>query len=675
MTRDSEIRRVTVEFLRRGPRHNQLLSPLTDYLAVCEDFPAGVVHVPYEHAEVQVLLSELRYEVPDVVESARLRVIRERVGENIATMLATISGLPGSLRNNDACLTHLRLVMSAAELAMLPFEMAKLPVGPLGNGEEWLGLQSNWPVCITRGVRGIRTAARRWPKDPRILFVAGRDVPFTEHLRALADVLRPWETIEVDPEARKLTSKYLTACDDVTVDDLAELMQDGGFTHVHVLAHGAELDAQGERHGLELGDRVISGADLALALTTAENPSLPVVVTVAACDSGQQGSVILQGGTVAYELHTAGVMLVIASQFPMSEQASVPFARTLFQGFLSGTHPLHSIAALRRRLAVGFPDEHAWAGVIVYEDLPPDFDDQLAEVRYWQTRRAMLTTVDRLRELTGTADEPGKLMQDTGSPFPEGFPIPRFEDYGEARDAVAAAMSALPRSGPWSADSAGLLAAARKRTAEVAFWLSRAPDLTDAMKSELEAQSIEDLQESLTRYTSAMKLMLGTISAAVHEKASPHWLMGQILVLHALLGQGRDENLYATTELTARLALEDHEPGERGWANGTLLEFHLLKLATAEPPPVDAAERAVAAAKEIVRLCGIESEQVFSTLRQMRRYVYWWGHPDFRAALSHLGPSTTMWEERGVLAAAERIIAIFTPNMLSVHGHASGEKP
>jgi hypothetical protein len=233
-------------------------------------------------------------------------------------------------------------------------------------------------------------------------------------------------------------------------------------------------------------------------------------------------------------------------------------------------------------------------------------------------------------------------------------------------------MSALPSSGQWSADSAGLLAAARKRTAEVAFWLSRAPDLTTAVKSELEAQSVEDLQESLTRYTTAMKMMFGSISAAVHQKASPHWLVGQMLVLHALLGQDQSEGLFATVKLTAELALEDSDPGERGWANGTLLEFYLLQLAMSEPPAKDAAERALVAAKEIVRLCGIDSEQVLSTGRQLRRYVYWWGHADFRRALSAQGRSTVaMWEQRGVIQTAKRIIAILTPNVLAVGGHAS----
>ena len=37
------IRRVSVEFLRPGPSHNQLLSPYTHYLAVCNDAGAAVV--------------------------------------------------------------------------------------------------------------------------------------------------------------------------------------------------------------------------------------------------------------------------------------------------------------------------------------------------------------------------------------------------------------------------------------------------------------------------------------------------------------------------------------------------------------------------------------------------------------------------------------------------------
>jgi len=62
MSNEIPIRLVSVEFLRPGPPHNQLLSPLTQYLAVCGDAGAGVVTVPYEQGRFERLLKELRYQ-------------------------------------------------------------------------------------------------------------------------------------------------------------------------------------------------------------------------------------------------------------------------------------------------------------------------------------------------------------------------------------------------------------------------------------------------------------------------------------------------------------------------------------------------------------------------------------------------------------------------------------
>ncbi len=149
------IRVVEVELLRRGPRHNQLLSPLTDYLAVCADFPGGVVNVPYEQSEAENLLDELRYTVASTETSGRLGSVRERAGAQLAAMLESIPGLGGLLAtdHDDAVsLTHLRMVTSAGELALLPFELSKGPVGSGGIGDDWLQLQPDRPVCLTRHV-------------------------------------------------------------------------------------------------------------------------------------------------------------------------------------------------------------------------------------------------------------------------------------------------------------------------------------------------------------------------------------------------------------------------------------------------------------------------------------------------------------------------------------------
>jgi hypothetical protein len=48
----SEIRNVKIELLRAGPAHNQLLSPLTPYLALCGADGPVTVHIPFEHEQL-----------------------------------------------------------------------------------------------------------------------------------------------------------------------------------------------------------------------------------------------------------------------------------------------------------------------------------------------------------------------------------------------------------------------------------------------------------------------------------------------------------------------------------------------------------------------------------------------------------------------------------------------
>src|SRR4030095_9895310 len=102
---------VRLEFLRAGPPHNQLLSPLTPYLAICGDSPAGVVHVPYEHAVFERRLADLRYTGLSELRLAQLR----DTGADMARMLAEVPGLPGSIiSESDAAMSmiHLRITLS-----------------------------------------------------------------------------------------------------------------------------------------------------------------------------------------------------------------------------------------------------------------------------------------------------------------------------------------------------------------------------------------------------------------------------------------------------------------------------------------------------------------------------------------------------------------------------------
>jgi len=132
MIDDVRIRRVSVEFLRPGPAHNQLLSPFTQYLAVCNDAGAAVVTVPYEHRVFERRLKELRYETGD--QNDRLAMLHE-IGRDMGRILEAVPGFTGALANDasGATLVHVRLTLSAAELALLPFELAEVPVGSAGT--------------------------------------------------------------------------------------------------------------------------------------------------------------------------------------------------------------------------------------------------------------------------------------------------------------------------------------------------------------------------------------------------------------------------------------------------------------------------------------------------------------------------------------------------------------
>jgi len=66
----SNIHDIKLEFLRSGPAHNQLLSPLTPYLALCgADGPVSV-SLPFEHRQLLNRLDRLRYEVGGVAVAA-----------------------------------------------------------------------------------------------------------------------------------------------------------------------------------------------------------------------------------------------------------------------------------------------------------------------------------------------------------------------------------------------------------------------------------------------------------------------------------------------------------------------------------------------------------------------------------------------------------------------------
>ncbi len=253
------MKNVALEILRHGPPHNQLLSPITEYLALCGNHPSATVRVPYEHVQFLARHEALSYEneiratnTPAVRAEARRRreLQLQFTAQEMSDVFAAVPGLIAELKAcKEDAFTHFELVTSAAELALLPFELANSPNGCPGVGQP-LTLQSEAPLCLTRRVRRVDNEWFEWSDRPRILFAFNlppRDsaalVP--AHLLALRKAIDPWvgrdkEDTENSAVPPRRVGKYLSVLERASSRTIVEELSKGNYTHLHILAHGVE---------------------------------------------------------------------------------------------------------------------------------------------------------------------------------------------------------------------------------------------------------------------------------------------------------------------------------------------------------------------------------------------------------------------------------------------------
>ncbi len=639
-----KIRTIEAELLRPGPRHNQLLSPLTRYLGVCGDQAAGIVSVPYEHAGFLNLLDTLRYTVTDEENQGRRKQVLEQVGRELAAVLDQVPGLTGALNaggGGDDRLTHLRLVVSASELSLLPFEAAMAPEGS-GVGDSCLSLRTRGPVCPTRKIRSVPSEGVEWYTLPRVLFISGPEVPFEVQEEQLRRAIEPWTT------GARPTDYWLHTLRNAERDEIVEACRANDFTHVHVLAHGA-LDPRspGSPFGVLLADGVVSGHELATALASFTDGAvrLPTVVTLATCDSAGQRQVYTPDASVAHSLHSAGVPLVVASQFPLSVAGANRFVGQFYSDQFWGRHPLHTLHQARIEL-VGELYTHDWASLVVYEALPSDLDSQLEELQYWQSRRAHEAALGRLEaEVAAKNVEIDAILQDIDSK-----------------------AERLPKSGPYETESAGLRAAGHKRLAEEHFNLSR--NVEEAQRTRHLRTCLTHLQSALHEYREAAHSFLVNLETPVQRKANLHWVGIQVLSLAAVLDEpdadqtrANEQLRMAATLAASRDLASQTVPEYEAWALVSLCELAILGL---DDPTLSEEGRrqlcgeAQALARKISALRPLESEHRQNTARQLRRYWNWWGSEEFERDLEDFGVQPKdHWRAPGGLIDAAKEVAAF----------------
>jgi hypothetical protein len=619
------MRTITLELLRHGPAHNQLLSPLTPYLALCENHAAVTLHVPFEHNQFLHRLSALGYKFGEELRTFQLQDTARVLGE-------ILGGIPGlTAESNKAAddgeyLTHLRLIISASELALLPFELALSPGGLPGSGQHLL-LQPQMPMCLTREIRRVPGEQLQWPRKPRILFVAAAppvpeigSIPLESHLLALRRVIAPWVKYFDEKDARmqrQRIEEHLVFLPGASIEAIEQACASNEFTHVHILAHGVERKVNYDtRFFLALHKasnpsevEYISGTRLATALRPLQRPdneglARPVVVTLASCNSGDVGSVAGAGASIAHALHESGIPMVVASQFPLSFEGSVRLVECLYEGLLWGIDPRRLLYDLRRRLYAHFQDKHDWASLTAYVSLPSDFTSQLATVQIGQAMRSIEAAMNHADEATRQfLYQLDEVPPATDLPAPAtGQPARADREQEEAkkllddarekiRKAKQKLEKLLTRLPAEKVRILGLVASTEKREAEVIYSTVKAGSTDrNVPKQDLE-EAVKLLRRSQGHYWDTFMLNRANSWAAVqylslalivpyNQEETSSLQQGQAIYFSGA-DESRKRELHALWSLAQQLSLQDLNDTNRQqviWAHGNLIELYLLTL-------------------------------------------------------------------------------------------------
>lgn len=665
------MRTITLELLRHGTAHNQLLSPLTPYLALCENHAAVTLHVPFEHNQFLYRLRSLTYKLKDESRTFQLNDTARVLGE----ILSEIPGLTAESNKRDEDgqnLTHLRLIISASELALLPFELAVSPEGLPGAGQHLL-LQPQMPICLTREIRRVGGEQAKWPKHPKILFVAASPpgvgaIPLESHLLVLRRVIAPWMRY-YDPDdprvQRERVAEHLHVLPNASVEAVEEACASGHYTHVHILAHGVEVQENYDtRFALAMHSardpqqtEYVSGARLATALRASQRAdgdglSTPSVVTMASCDSGNVGSVAGAGASIAHALHESGIPMVVAGQFPLSFEGSVRIVDCLYEGLLWGKDPRILLYDLRRRLYTQFRENHDWASLTAYVSLPPDIDKQLEDVQVEQAMESINAAMEHADVATRRLSTSSRIKEKEdearqGSEEIHVLIMKALEKIVKAKDRLKALLTQIPKR---RGGVSGKLASTEKRHAQVHFAAAQRCYLAPGDKKKYDEHMKEHdrlLLSSRDYYWEAFMLGLSEswalvqyLSLTVVMQKSPRFEKRS--ALWASAADGREERdpdaLWSMAHLHSLYNLNSKDENDRIWTHGTLVELYLLALIMPpggeRPDPAEAKRRAIQYTDALIDIAGRKTYAVYSTRRQILRYLEWFGEP---AAFADLG--------------------------------------
>lgn len=655
------IRNVKLELLRPGKAHNQLLSPLTPYIALCGGEGPSTIHMPFEHQHLLNRLERLRYvtggkEVSMQQRDSEVYELGEILGGILSQVPSLISTL-GSAHRDRNQLVHLRLVTKAYEIALLPFEMSIASDGFPCSGSP-LFLQSNEPITLTREVKGRHPNPVNWNRQPRILFAFASPgnlpaVPYQTHLNGLRRAIEPWVKYKDKPEDRiNEVKKLLTVLPNASLQDIRDACINEQYTYIHILAHGDSYENQGHtNYGVALCSEkdpniksVIDGDTLAMALTAKnsldEAQAKPTLVSLATCDSGNTGTTIVPGGSIAHALHAAGIPWIVASQFPLWMNASTIAAESLYEGIFKGEDPRWVLYNLRQRLRTDCMNTHDWASIIAYASVPWNFEKQVEAFNERQTKAKIEVLFDEAEARTQNACDKTKSKLERDVEFAEVYSL-----YKNIRSTLSLWRKGLSKYSP-AKDHAirlGISAASEKRIGTICV-----------------------MQKNLDQANKSYQNACEFYKQALLKEPNNHWVITQYLSIRAILINSDEESDQLQDELhtwwvaakqISHWQYENATGESRAWSLATLAELELLGsiYCNQRISLKTRTKQIVRCCRELVKSVGPGTFPVFSTRRQFKRYQDFWAkqedlkvHKDWvklsQAAIEELGDEDGSWK-------------------------------
>lgn len=268
----------------------------------------------------------------------------------------------------------------------LPWELVFRP-----DTEEFLGLDVQSPIV-------------RYLEVPRSSCLPTFEPP----LRVLVALANPRgsDSLDLKEERRKLSGALggrpgeidLDFLEPATLDGIRKKLRSRPFQVLHFMGHGGWNSRTGEGSLLlETAGRdtdLVSGSLLA---DHVKGTSMPVLVVLNACDTARSSEI--EGaspfGGAAAALVRKGVPAVVAMQFPVTDDAAIPFADVLYTRIAAGDPVDTAVAEGRLAIRAGVRDSMEWATPVLFMRTP---DGRMFESRSKERQETPLPTSEPPRK-------------------------------------------------------------------------------------------------------------------------------------------------------------------------------------------------------------------------------------------------------------------------------------